>query len=71
MTAKFSFKKSDRLGLFMKGFLKSPHPPITMGASQVVLVVKNLPANTGSVRDRGSEKEEMASGILAHSSVLV
>ena len=34
----------DELGLFL----------IRAGASQVVLVVKNLPANAGDIRDSGS-----------------
>ena len=34
----------DELGLFL----------ISAGASQVVLVVKNLPANAGDIRDSGS-----------------
>jgi len=28
--------------------------PVALGASQVALVVKNLPANAGDIRDRGS-----------------
>ena len=38
-------------------------------ASQVVLVVKNLPANTGDVRDSGWE-DPLQEGMATHFSVL-
>ena len=40
-------------------------------ASQMTLLVKNLPANTGDIRDRGSTPEEsLETGMTTHSSVL-
>ena len=43
------------------------------GASQFVLVVKNLPANAGNIRDMGSVpgwKDSLEEGIATHSSIL-
>ena len=44
-----------------------------MGASQLAVVVKNLPANAGDVRDVGSIpgcEDPLEQGIATHSSVL-
>ena len=44
-----------------------------MGASQVVLVVKNPPANAGNVREAGSilgGKDPLEDGMATHSSIL-
>ena len=43
------------------------------GASQVVLVVKNLPANAGDIRDEGSipgSGRSPGGGMATHSSIL-
>ena len=43
------------------------------GASQVVLVVKNLPANAGDLRDAGSipgSEDSLEEGMATHSSFL-
>ena len=44
------------------------------GASQVVLVVKNTPANAGNVRDMGSipggQEDPLEEGMATHSSIL-
>ena len=42
-------------------------------ASQVVLIIKNLPANTGDIRDAGSIPESgrsLEEGMATHSSIL-
>ena len=47
--------------------------PVTW-ASQVALVVKNLPANAGNVRDLGSIpglEDPLEEGMATHSSILV
>ena len=44
-----------------------------MGPSQVALVVKNLPANAGEVRDAGSIpglEDPLEEGMATHSSIL-
>jgi len=44
-----------------------------MGPSQVALVVKNLPANAGKVRDAGSIpglEDPLEEGMVTHSSIL-
>ena len=40
------------------------------GASQVALVVKNPPANTGAARDAGGQEEPLEWGVAAPSSIL-
>ena len=43
-----------------------------MWASQVVLVVKNQPANAGDIRDSGSipdQKDSLEEGMATHSSI--
>ena len=45
----------------------------TLRASQVVLVVKNLPANAGDIRDTGSisgQEDPLEEGMAPHSTVL-
>ena len=45
----------------------------TLGASQVVLVVKNPPVNAGDVRDMGltlSQEDPLEGGTATHSSIL-
>ena len=46
---------------------------VRIGASQVVLVVRNLPANAGDVRTTGSisgREDPMEEGMATHSSIL-
>ena len=48
-------------------------PDNSYGASQVVLVVKNLPANAGHIRDSGSipgSGRSLEGGMATHSSIL-
>ena len=43
------------------------------GASQVALVVKNLPVNAGDIRDMGSilgQEDPLEEGMATHSSIL-
>ena len=40
-------------------------------ASQVALVVKNLPANAGDIRDVGLIPDHLKEGMATHSSILV
>ena len=45
----------------------------SLGASQVVLVVKNLPVNAGDVRDRGlipGLGDPLEEGMATHSNIL-
>ena len=57
--------KAEWFRIYFRWFFISPpsHPwqslifsyyPVVLGASQVTLVVKNLPLNIGDIRDRGS-----------------
>ena len=46
---------------------------ISHGASQIVLVVKNLPANAGDIRDAGlipGWEDPAEEGMATHSSIL-
>ena len=46
---------------------------MTIWASQAVLVVKNLPASAGDIRDMGSTRElgrSPGGGMVTHSSIL-
>ena len=46
---------------------------LSLGASQIVLLVKNLPANSGDIRDLGlnpGSGRSLEEGIAIHSSIL-